>query len=308
MNTPGAPGAPGTPGTDGQSAYTVTTADFVVPVDTVTPVTVPVLSSLWMVIGQVLIAGQGEGTTLANPGPATFKVNAIPSGSAVQLLWLQQVGDVAGGTTISSGAVVSPSAEQPTLPLTTKGDVMVNNGSTDVRLGVGNQGQGLIADPGATDGVAYHGVAQTLVVNTTAVSNSGTSATDLQTYSVPGNTLLNLGDSLEFEMVATLASNANQKTIAVLFGATTMLTTGAVAQNGGTVIIRGRIIRTGAATQRYFIERLFTSSGTLTAVATGTGTAAETLSGAVTLKMVGTSDTASSDVTEVASVVKYRAA
>lgn len=103
----GADGAAGADGANGVNAFTVTTNDFVVPPDLVTPVTVAVASSLWMVIGQPLIIGQGIGAALANPGPASFKVNAIPSTTSVTLLWTNRVGDVAAGTTISAGAVVS---------------------------------------------------------------------------------------------------------------------------------------------------------------------------------------------------------
>jgi hypothetical protein len=115
--SPGADGAAGADGSNGVNAYTVTTAPFVVPADTVTPVTVAVASSIWMVIGQQLIIGQGIGAVLANPGPASFQVSAVPSTSSVTLLWRNRVGDVGAGSTISSGAVVSPAGSVIATPM-----------------------------------------------------------------------------------------------------------------------------------------------------------------------------------------------
>jgi hypothetical protein len=120
VDIPGADGADGAAGADGSNgvnAFTVTTSDFVVPADTVTPVTVAVASSIWMVIGQQLIIGQGIGAVLANPGPASFQVSAVPSTSSVTLLWRNRVGDVGAGSTISSGAVVSPAGSVIATPM-----------------------------------------------------------------------------------------------------------------------------------------------------------------------------------------------
>jgi hypothetical protein len=116
--SPGATGAAGTNGTNGVAAFTLTTSDFVVPADTVTPVTINVANSTWLVIGQRLIIGQGLGAALASPGPGSFHVTAIPSTTSVTLLWDNFPGDVAAGSTISSGAVVSPSGRIPASPMT----------------------------------------------------------------------------------------------------------------------------------------------------------------------------------------------
>lgn len=123
VNTVNVPGTDGTAGTNGAAgsnginAFTLTTAQFNVPPDLTTPVTVSVANSTWTVLGQQIIIGQGLGGALANPGPGTFKITAIPSATAITLLWLQGANDVAAGTAISSGAVVSP-AGYPALPLT----------------------------------------------------------------------------------------------------------------------------------------------------------------------------------------------
>jgi hypothetical protein len=109
-NVPGAEGPTGpagTDGTDGVSAFTTLTGAMTVPGNTATPVTVGVLNSQWLNVGQHLIIAQGVGSILANPGPAHFVVTAIPSTTSVTMTWLDELGDVAAGTAISSGAVVA---------------------------------------------------------------------------------------------------------------------------------------------------------------------------------------------------------
>lgn len=98
VNVPGPEGDAGTNGTNGVNAYTLTTADFVVPAIGAT-VTISVQSSAWMVVGQVLIV----------TGPANFLITVIPNGTSVTAMFLGYPGDVAPAATISSGAKVSPS-------------------------------------------------------------------------------------------------------------------------------------------------------------------------------------------------------
>lgn len=109
VQIPGVEGLPGTNGTNGQNgidAYTITTVAFAIPA-VGSPVTVSVANSLWMAIGQVVIVGQGVGAVLANPGPMTAVVTALPSANSVQLTALGYPGD-ASGANIDSTAVVSP--------------------------------------------------------------------------------------------------------------------------------------------------------------------------------------------------------
>jgi len=96
-NIPGIEGVAGIDGTNGINAYTVTTADFVVPAvgDTVT---VQVEDSSWMVVGQVIFIA----------GPSYWRVVSIPDSTSVELEFLGYTGDVSPGATISTGAGVSP--------------------------------------------------------------------------------------------------------------------------------------------------------------------------------------------------------
>src|SRR5512143_1450257 len=87
VNTPGSQGLPGTNGTNGINgldAFTILTSLFTNP-GVGNPTTVGVLNSSWMVVGEVVIVGQGVGAALANPGPVTCEVTAIPSSASVTL-------------------------------------------------------------------------------------------------------------------------------------------------------------------------------------------------------------------------------
>ncbi len=156
VNVPGIEGLPGddgSNGTNGVAAYTIVTGGFNVPADTVTPVIVGVANSSWTVIGQILIIGQGAGVALANPGPATFIVDAIPSPTSLQLLWLNYPGDVAAGSAISANAIVSPSGVQPASPLAIAngGTGAITKAAAQTALGLGQDaitsaGNGLTQD------------------------------------------------------------------------------------------------------------------------------------------------------------------
>lgn len=107
VDVPGVQGDDGLNGTNGQNAYTTTTADFTVPAIG-SNVTISVLSSAWMALGQFVVID----------GPANFQVLAKPSASSVQLEFMGYTGDLSAGATVMSGATVSPAAAQfnPTQP------------------------------------------------------------------------------------------------------------------------------------------------------------------------------------------------
>lgn len=122
-------------------------------------------------------------------------------------------------------------------------------------------------------------------------ANSGTGETDLSSYSLPASTLSANTKALRIIFWGTLAANGNTKTLRVKFGATSF--TGYASTGNGVPYYGMAIVqRTGAATQKVtvFVQ---TSGGTSTGAS---GTAAETLSGAVTIKTTGQSGTASSDI------------
>jgi hypothetical protein len=142
-----------------------------------------------------------------------------------------------------------------------------------------------------------------LVTNTTPVSNSGSGETDLITYSVPGGTLAGDGQSLSVLAWGTITSNSALKTIKFKWGGTVLTPFNATTASIGDWWISAVIVRLGATSQHVI------QSGGGNGGASGVGgdfaTAAETLSGSVTLKLTGQS-TASSYITQGGLIVVHR--
>jgi hypothetical protein len=141
-----------------------------------------------------------------------------------------------------------------------------------------------------------------LYSNVTSVGNVGAGEDDLMTYSIPASTLAANGDYIDFEVSFTFAANANSKNIKVYFGATQIYASGAQNQNGGNMIISGRIYRTGATSQRCVTSTK--SNTTLFVDETVNTTAAETLSGAITIKATGEA-VSNDDITNTNFSVNY---
>jgi hypothetical protein len=106
VNVPGPEGLESADGLNGVNAFTQTTVDFIIPAQG-DVVTAAVASSIWMVIGQVVIVGVGV-SGLGN-GPAHFQVSSLPGSTSVGLEFLNYTGDLASGVTIGAGSTVSPS-------------------------------------------------------------------------------------------------------------------------------------------------------------------------------------------------------
>lgn len=109
VNIPGSAGPAGPAGADGSdgiNAFTFTTSNFIVPPVNAN-VTVPVAENSWMVVGQ----------TLSAPGPTHFEVVALSGTTSVTLKFLGYSGDVAPGSTVTSGSKISPSGTEPDFTL-----------------------------------------------------------------------------------------------------------------------------------------------------------------------------------------------
>lgn len=176
----GPAGAAGTNGTNGVNAFTKTTASFVMPAIGLGDVVVPVVTSAWMAIGQVLY--------LKDPGSLNagyFLIDGIPTSTSVSLVNLGYPGNaVAGATFGNTTAVVAGGLEGPAIvgtvpidqggtgqitatsamnalsPTTTKGDLIVDNGTnspgaSDVRMAVGPNGNVLTAFSAVPTGMAW---------------------------------------------------------------------------------------------------------------------------------------------------------
>jgi hypothetical protein len=100
----------------------------------------------------------------------------------------------------------------------------------------------------------------TVYIDTDEKENSGSSETDLMEYEIPANLFANDGDYLELYASGTFASNANNKTLKIIFGTQTILQTDANAANGGTWQIKCIIARKSSDTQSITCEILSNNS------------------------------------------------
>lgn len=167
--------------------------------------------------------------------------------------------------------------------------------NTSGTLSYGSVGEGL-----ENNGTALSSKSYSLTTNTTDVGNVGSGEDNLMTYSLGAGTLASDGDYIEFTMTLQTAVNANAKTIKVYFGSTTLLSLPSLSSAGGYITITGKIIRTGATTQDVEISYVSTNDNQTASF----GTAAETLSGALTLKATG-EGVSDNDITMKLLTVKY---
>lgn len=124
-----------------------------------------------------------------------------------------------------------------------------------------------------------------LTTSTTATCTiADTTETNLWSYSLPGATLDTDGRGLRVTVWGSVATDANAKTIKAYFGATTLqIYTAGTASNQGWKIV-GEILRTGATTQ---IGNFNMNMGSAF-LANLNSNPAETLSGAVLVRVTGT--------------------
>lgn len=126
-----------------------------------------------------------EGTTAQAWTTGDFVSNALTAGIAA--LFTQNAGSLgtmaaqnANAVAITGGSINVPTLEVggvPVLanPLTTKGDILVDNGTAPVRLPVGTNGQVLTADNAQADGVAWETPAvPALTTKGDLLTNNGT--------------------------------------------------------------------------------------------------------------------------------------
>lgn len=176
--SPGATGAAGTNGIDGIDAVTHLTSGFTMPAVSGN-VTVQVADSLWMVAGQkIFIAGAGyfDFVSSTSSTNATF-TNLGYTGNAAPGTAIAALGKVSpGGVKGADGADGNPA----NIPLTTKGDILTRDGTSEVRVGVGANGTRLVADSAQASGMRYDKVDLSLsseVKNALPIVNGGTGQT-----------------------------------------------------------------------------------------------------------------------------------
>lgn len=127
---------------------------------------------------------------------------------------------------------------------------------------------------------------ETLFSTTNAAFNVGVGETTLATYSLPGGTLCSDNDSLELDYTTSFQANANNKQVRIYFGATLVMDTGAVPQNGGVAVFHVKAYR--ISTTALSVWSTYISSGGALAAATVQRTApVESLTAALVVKITG---------------------
>lgn len=139
----------------------------------------------------------------------------------------------------------------------------------------------------------------TVYVNTTQTGNTALTETNAFSHSIAANTLTVNGSSIEFYAAGTFATSASvDKRVKVVYGGTTLFDSGALAVTvAADWNIRGAVIRTGAATQKATVT--FECSDAALRASTDYTTPAETLSGAVTMKLTVNGTNANDTVAEL---------
>lgn len=123
------------------------------------------------------------------------------------------------------------------------------------------------------------------------VGNSGSAETSIMSVVVDPGSLTKLGSSLLIFAAGKTAANANAKTLKLVYGSTTLFTSGAIALNNRDWTFQGELVYNGGSSQIAWGQ--FTSNGAATIVTTTTAT--EAFASTLTLKLTGTG-TASDDI------------
>jgi len=104
-----------------------------------------------------------------------------------------------------------------------------------------------------------------LNVNTTQVGNTGSAETNLSSYTLPANTLVNVGDTLRITAIFKPAVNVNTRTYRIYFGGVQI---GGVSTGTGSAMrFEALITRTGANSQEVSCLNISGTNATIAATA-----------------------------------------
>lgn len=226
--------------------------------------------------------------------------------------------------TAGSGSLVV--ADATGMPTTGNFRVRLGNTAGSILRVTARSGTTLTVDVEQDDGNASVGDTVTLVgtagamlalkkdagsrvfATTAAVPTATTSAETLFSYTLPGGTLANNGDSIRIVAWIKFAANNNNKSVALKFGSTVLLGTGQAGFNNSDIIFICDVVRTGATAQissglTYFAADVAPSDvGGANIIGTVNGNCgftapAETLSGNITIALRALSPSAAGDIT-----------
>lgn len=153
--------------------------------------------------------------------------------------------------------------------------------------------------PQTTNFVRVGGVLET---NTTEVGNVGVGEDNLMTYTLPGFSLQKTGDSVRIRAAGVFAANANNKNVKLYFGASVIVTTGALGFNGTEWSIDAIVMRDGATAQKAS-GNLITNDALLP-VTTNYIAPGETMTGNITIKCTG-EGTSNNDIVQEMFIIEY---
>jgi hypothetical protein len=125
-----------------------------------------------------------------------------------------------------------------------------------------------------------------LNVQTASVGNVGTGEDDLHTYTLPANTLTRDGESVEMEHTISFAATAAVKQVRIYFGTQIVNNTSTAAAGLGTMVLRTRVYRLGASSQRAS-GTWANSSAPFPVASASTSTTAQDLTNSVVIKITG---------------------
>lgn len=128
-------------------------------------------------------------------------------------------------------------------------------------------------------------VPRKLSVNNSAVGNVGTGEDDLITYTLPADTLYQVGSGVRITAWGTAANNGGTKTLKTYFGSQVIATDSLTASQVDVWKVVAIVWRTGSSTQDY--ESEFLQSGTQTQVVLESGSATQNQSTDLTIKCTG---------------------
>jgi len=200
----------------------------------------------------------------------------------------------------------------------------ISTGSVEIRGG--NTGDIVLSLPTATDTLAGIAATQTLTNKTltdsvhnagsgsetlspeglinydsTEAANSGSSETDLISYSLPANSLSANGKGLRIKVVGVTAANTNVKTIRLYFGASVMISNDVTTTPSNKAWEFEALVMRDASTTQEFVAKGTVGAANQTSVVSAL---AATVTGAITIKVTG-QGTSDSDITAKFMTVEF---
>lgn len=147
---------------------------------------------------------------------------------------------------------------------------------------------------------------QLLYANTTEAGNVGVGEDDLLSYTMPANTVINPGDTLEIEAGFSFAANANNKNVRFSVQGNPYYESTAVAQNGGSMVLRLQVTFDASVLSKYSFTTQTTASALIPSVAQAGGGLLTPGSAAI-IKATGEATTTNDIVQEYMAVRLHRA-